>query len=61
MNGDDDIYDSDSDLEELACSGEDIKIIYFDNVEQYLQSRKELDIIYGPNVIQYIKFKPINA
>ena len=63
MNDDNYDYDSDfdSDLEELACSGMDIQIIYFDNVEQYLQSMKEVDMICGPDVIQYIKFKPLNT
>ena len=66
---DNDIYDSgfdsDSDFEDLVNSGKDIQVIYFDNIEQYLQSQKELNKLGGfehnSNTAQYIAIKPVNS
>ena len=41
----DNIYDSDSDFEDLVYSGKNIQVVYFDNIEQFKQSEKELDKI----------------
>ena len=58
----DNIYDSDSDFEDLVYSGKNIQVVYFDNIEQFKQSQKELDKIGGfdhdYNTIQYIIIKP---
>ena len=58
----DNIYDSDSDFEDLVYSGKNIQVVYFDNVEQFKQSEKELDKIGGfdhnSNTIHYIIIKP---
>ena len=57
----DNIYDSDSDFEDLVYSGKNIQVVYFDNIEQFKQS-EELDKIGGfnhdSNTIQYIIIKP---
>ena len=57
----DNIYDSDSDFEDLVCSGKIIQVVYFNNIEQFKQSEKELDKIDGfdhnSNTIQYIIIK----
>ena len=58
-------FDSDSDFEDLVSSGKDIQVIYFDNIEQYLQSQKELNKLGGfdhnSNTAQYIVIKPVNC
>ena len=58
----DNIYDSDSDFEDLVYSGKNIQVVYFDNNEQFKQTEKELDKIGGfdhdSNTIQYIIIKP---
>ena len=58
----DNIYDSDSDFEDLVYSGKNIQVVYFDNIEQFKQCEKELDKIAGfdhdSNTIQYIIIKP---
>ena len=58
----DNIYDSDSDFEDLVYSGKNIQVVYFDNIEQFKQSEKELDKIAGfdhdSNTIQFIIIKP---
>ena len=65
MTIDDIKYDSnfdDSDFEDLVHSGKGIQIIYFDNIEQFQQSKKELNKIGGfnnnSNIAQYIIIKP---
>ena len=56
--------DFDSDFEDLVNNGKDIQIVYFDNIEQYLQSQKELNKLGGfdnnSNTAQYIIIKPVN-
>ena len=55
MTIDDDLYDSDfddSDFEDLVRSGKDIQIIYFDNIEQFQQSKKNLIKLVGLIIIQ---------
>ena len=56
------IFDSDSDLEELIQSGYEVKIIHLDSIEQFKQYEKKIDKLTGindnPNVVQYIKIKP---
>ena len=56
------IFDSDSDLEELIQSGYEVKIIHLDSIEQFKQYEKKIEKITGindnPNVVQYIKIKP---
>ena len=58
----DNIYDSDSDFEDLVYSGKNIQVVYFDNFEQFKRTEKELDKIGGfdhySNTIQYIIIKP---
>ena len=58
----DNLYDSDSDFEDLVYSGKSIQVVYFDNIEQFRQSEKELDKIAGfdhdSNTMQYIIIKP---
>ena len=58
----DNLYDSDSDFEDLVYSGKNIQVVYFDNIEQFRQSEKELDKIAGfdhdSNTMQYIIIKP---
>ena len=58
----DNIYDSDSDFEDLVYSGKNIQVAYFDNIEQFKQSQKELDKIGGfdhdYNTIHHIIIKP---
>ena len=55
------IFDSDSDLEEFFQLGYEVKIIHLDSIEQFKQYGKQIDKITGindnPNVVQYIKFK----
>ena len=64
MNDDDEIYDSDSDLEDLINSGMDIQVIYLDSVDQFFQHEKELRVIGGfdrnSNIAQYIIIRPTN-
>ena len=56
------IFDSDSDLEELIQLGYEVKIIHLDSIDQFKQYEKEIDKITGindnPNVVQYNKIKP---
>ena len=40
----DNIYDSDSDFEDLVYSGKSIQVVYFDNTEQFKQSEKKYSI-----------------
>ena len=58
----DNIYDSDSDLEDLVYSGKNIQVVHFNNNEQFKQSEKEVDKIGGfdhdSNTTQYIIIKP---
>ena len=58
----DNIYDSDSDFEDLVYSGKNIQDVYVDNTEQFKQSEKELDKIGGFDhdsiTIQNIIIKP---
>ena len=64
MNDDDELYDSDSDLEDLINSGMDIQVIYLDSVDQFFQHEKELRVIGGfdhnSNIAQYIIIRPTN-
>ena len=59
---DEDLYDSDSDLEELIQPGKEVKIIDLYSIEQFLEHEKEINEITGihknPNIVHYIKFKP---
>ena len=58
----DNIYDSNSDFEDLVYSDKNIQVVYSDNIEQFKQSEKELDEIGGfdhdSNTIQNIINKP---
>ena len=58
----DNIYDSDSDFEDLVYCGKNIQVVYFDNIDQFKQTEKEFDKIGGfdhdSNTIQYITIKP---
>ena len=58
----DNIYDSDSDFEDLVYSGKNIHVVHFDNIEQFKPSENELDksgcFDHDSNTIQYIISKP---
>ena len=43
----DNIYDSDSDFEDLVYSGKNIQVVYFGNIEKFKQTEKKLDKIGG--------------
>ncbi len=54
--------DCNSDLEDLLNSGKEVKIIYFDSIEQFLQCERELYKLNGSSdesdVVRYIKIRP---
>ena len=58
----DNLYEFDSEFEDLIYSGKNIQVVYFDNIEQFTQSGKKLDKIGGfdhdSNTVQYIIIKP---
>ena len=51
----------DSDIEDFFFSGKKIEVVYFNNVEQFMQNERELNkngFKFDSNTAQYIIIKP---